>query len=203
MDQAAFDQLYTSTPDPYGVLERWYEARKLSLVMASLPRPRYRHAFEPACGIGELTVSLATRCERVLASDFSARALQAAQVRTRELPNVQLALQDLPGQWPRPDGGFDLIVLSELGYFLDAQAMRGVARCCEQTLRADGTLLACHWKHDFDDRQLSTAFVHGTLAALGWAGFAFYEDADFRLDVWERDARSVAEREGIWRPAAC
>lgn len=197
MDSAAFDQLYRSGEDPYGVHSRWYEARKRAILLAALPRARYGRAFEPACGIGVLTRELALRCDHVLASDFSARAVAATYEGTRDLPNVDVMQQAVPDQWPQMPGGFDLIVLSELGYFLSARDMAGVAQRCAQSLSPGGTLLACHWKPDFDERRLTTQTVHGMLDALGLHRLASYEDADFRLAVWDRGALSVAQREGI------
>ncbi len=194
-----FESLYAASEDPYAVLTRWYEARKRALLLAALPQARYRHAFEPGCGIGELTLALAERCDRVLASDFAAEAVAIARRRTAAFDHVELRQQALPGDWPlAPEAGrFDLIVLSELGYFLDRPAMQQVAACCERTLAADGTLVACDWRPDFAQRRLPTAEVHDILAALGLARLALHEEEDFLLQVWTRDARSVAEREGI------
>lgn len=197
MDRAAFDDLYAGSADPYGVRSRWYEVRKRALTLAALPRERYRHAFEPACGVGELTCDLAARCDHVLASDFSSRAVAATLQRTQGLPNVEVVQQSIPHEWPRQGGDFDLIVLSELGYFLDERDMAGVARRCAESLCADGTLVACHWTPAFDDRRLATEAVHGMLDALGLPRVASYGDGDFHLVVWERGAISVAQREGI------
>jgi len=197
LDQAGFERLYRSAADPYGLRSRWYEARKRALVLAALPEARYGRAFEPACGIGELTRELAPRCAQLLASDFSPRAAAAARERTRGLAGVRIEVQSLPEDWPHPPGGFDLIVLSELGYFLDARRMQAVARCCRETLSRDGTLLACHWLPAFEERRLPTTEVHAMLDALGLPRIARYEDADFALAVWRGDPRSVAQREGI------
>ncbi|HYP69493.1 MAG TPA: class I SAM-dependent methyltransferase [Variovorax sp.] len=197
MDRAAFDQLYASAADPYGVRNRWYEMRKRAILLAALPRARYGNAFEPACGIGVLTRELALRCDHVLASDFSEYAVAATYEATRNLPNVQVMQQKVPDQWQRPPGGFDLIVLSELGYFLNARDMAEVAHHCAQTLSPDGTLLACHWTPAFDERRLTTQTVHGMLDVLGLRRVAHYDDADFRLAVWERGGLSVAQRDGI------
>lgn len=197
MDQAAFEQMYADSADPYGVRSRWYEARKRAILLAALPRAGYGLAFEPACGVGELTHELAPRCDELLASDFSDRAVVAARDRTREFAHVQITRQALPEEWPRPPGGFDLIVLSELGYFLDSRDMARVAQCCGETLGPGGTLVACHWTLSFQARRLSTRAVHQMLEDLRLPAIARYEDADFQLVVWAREASSVAQREGI------
>lgn len=192
-----FDGLYAASEDPYAVRRRWYELRKRSLLLAALPQARYRRAYEPGCGIGELTQALSQRCDHLLASDFSLHAVEIARSRTSALANVHVAQHVLPAQWPRDAGRFDLIVLSELGYFLEGEEMRRLAGCCEASLDADGTLVACDWRADFAQRRLSTDEVHAALAALGLARLVLHEEDDFVLRVWTRDGRSVAEREGI------
>ncbi|WP_260397044.1 class I SAM-dependent methyltransferase [Variovorax sp. KBW07] len=192
-----FDALYAASDDPYALRERWYEARKRAVLLAALPQARYRKVYEPGCGIGELTLALSHRCDELLASDFSAHAVDIARKRTAAVANVRVAQHALPMDWPRDAGRFDLIVLSELGYFLDRRDMQRVAECCRDSLEPDGTLVACDWRPDFAQRSLSTKEVHGVLADLGLARLALHEEDDFVLQVWARDGRSVAEREGI------
>ena len=50
--------------DPWSTRTSWYERRKLAVLAASLPAPRYRHAAEPGCGTGELTGCSATGATR-------------------------------------------------------------------------------------------------------------------------------------------
>lgn len=192
-----FDGLYGSDPDPYGLRTRWYEERKRAVVVASLPHPRYGRAYEPGCGAGELTIDLATRCDDVLASDFSDKALASARARACGLANVRFEQHVLPADWPREEPPFDLIVVSELGYFLDAEPMATLAACCARALSDDGVLVACNWRFDFAERALETEAVHEAFAAIGLARIVRHEEADFLLDIWSRDPRSVAQREGI------
>ena len=190
-----FERMYGADADPYGLRTRWYEARKRAVLLAALPHPRYARAYEPGCGAGELTAELAARCDDLLSSDFSPRALASARERTAGLANVRIASHALPGDWP--EGRFDLIVLSELGYFLDRHDMQRVAGCCKESLEAGGTLVACDWRPGFAQRSLPTHEVHGILSALGLARLALHEEDDFLLQVWSSDSRSVAQREGI------
>ena len=64
LDAGYFRDMYAASPDPYGLAERWYEARKYALSLALLPRERYGAAFEPGCSIGVLTALLAPRCDQ-------------------------------------------------------------------------------------------------------------------------------------------
>ncbi|MES2530433.1 MAG: class I SAM-dependent methyltransferase [Pseudomonadota bacterium] len=192
-----FDGLYGDDPDPYGLRTRWYEERKRAVLMASLPHARYARVYEPGCGAGELTVDLAARCDDVLASDFSDKALASARRRAIGLPNVRFQQHVLPRDWPHEEPPFDLIVVSELGYFLDAESMTALAACAVQALSANGVLVACDWRPDFAERASSTDNVHEAFAATGLTRSVRHEEADFLLEVWGRDPLSVAQREGI------
>ncbi|MCZ2495205.1 methyltransferase domain-containing protein [Xylophilus sp. Kf1] len=189
--------MYSASDDPYSVKTRWYEQRKRALLMAALPQQRYRRAYEPGCGVGELTLGLAARCDEVLAADFSEQAVQVARQRTAALPHVQVERQTLPTDWPREAPPFDLIVLSEVAYFLDEEQVRQVAQRCSRSLVRHGTLVACDWRPDFQERASSTAAVQSAWASLGLHRIVLHEETDFLLQVWCGDERSVAQHEGI------
>jgi hypothetical protein len=59
LDPGYFRARYAASPDPYGLAERWYEARKYALTVALLPREHYGTAFEPGCSIGVLDAATA------------------------------------------------------------------------------------------------------------------------------------------------
>ncbi|MGC3987428.1 MAG: class I SAM-dependent methyltransferase [Pseudorhodoferax sp.] len=191
-----FERLYAGSADPYGLRTRWYEQRKRALLLASLPRQRFGRCYEPGCGNGELTAQLAARCDAVLAADFSAQSLRTARARTAALPQVRLVQQVLPDGWPAGEQ-FDLVVFSEVLYFLPIAAVHAVARHCARSLAPDGVLVACDWRMDFDGRASATGAVHAALQRIGLHQAVAHDEDDFSLRVWTRDARSVAQREGI------
>jgi SAM-dependent methyltransferase len=194
-----FDRLYAENADPWRIRRGWYEERKRALVMAAMPRPRYRLALEPACGNGDLTELLATRCDRVIAWDGAARAVTACRNLTRGSHNVEVRLGQLPGQWPCEQA--DLVVLSEIGYYLSAQDLDEVVSHAAAGLTPGGTLLAVHWRRPVPDFALNGDDVHahvfGRLALTRLGG---YTDEDIRMDVFIRtdgQAPSVAEESGV------
>jgi len=191
-----FERLYTASSDPYGLRDRWYEARKRALLLAALPRRRFASAFEPGCGTGELSVELAARCDAVLASDFSARAVELARQRSSGLSHVTVERQSMPDDWPRHKH-FDLIVLSELCYFLDDEARERLAAQCVPSLKPGGVLVACDWRLDFEARTVASEAWHRRLDQVGLSRLARYEDADYLLALWSTDPASVAQQEGI------
>ncbi|MFJ9531426.1 methyltransferase domain-containing protein [Herbaspirillum sp. NPDC101396] len=205
--QDYFDALYERSDDPWRIAGNWYEQRKRGLVTAVLPRLRFRHAFEPACGSGELSLELGRRCDRLLCSDFSATAVEIAQERWQQAGagsrgatcDARFVRMAVPEEWPEQLGpAFDLIILSEFGYYLAPDALNTLPALANASLAADGVLVACHWKHDFAQRVHSAAAVHALFDALdGLHRCGHYEDADFLLDAWSREPRSVATLEEL------
>jgi SAM-dependent methyltransferase len=190
-----FDDLYAASADPWDFAGRWYERRKRALTMAMLPDAHYGTAYEPGCSIGILTRELARRCDLVLAADVAPAAAAAARARTADLPNVRVETAALPEDWPA--GPFDLVVLSELGYyFAPDDAALIAARACASA----GTLLAVHWRHEVESYPLGGDDVHALLGTAadkaGLTLLAHHDEADLVADVWARDPRSVAARAG-------
>jgi SAM-dependent methyltransferase len=198
VDAGYFRDRYAASPDPYGLAERWYEARKYAITVALLPRQRYGAAFEPGCSIGVLTAMLASRCDSLLACDVVPDAVASARARTAGLPGVRVERRAIPGKWP--PHSFDLIVLSELLYYFDDADLDEVLRLATGSLRPGGHLLAVHWRHPAPHPRTGDE-VHMQLAAhAGLARLAHYRDVDFTAEVYTRaggDLRSVAQAGGI------
>lgn len=192
-----FERIYEADDDPWGYRVRWYETRKRQLVLACLPARRYRSAYEPGCANGELVAALAPRCDRVTASDGIEAAVALARERLGEFPHVEVLQAWTPREWP--DGReFDLIVLSEFAYYLSLDEIDALARKVRQSLAADGTVVACHWRHPIPESPLIGDDVHARLhRELGMPRLVHHEEEDILVHVWSLDARSVAGREGI------
>ena len=191
------NSLYARDSDPWHLRGSWYERRKLQLMLACLPRERYAAAFEPGCSVGEVTARLAERCDLVLAADFHADAVTAARKRTAGAANVEVRQLLLPQQWPSGTR-FDLIVLSEIGYFFRAAAWAELCARAADSLADSATVVACHWRRDFAERTLPTAELHSQLGkVLGLPQHTSVTDADFVIDVWTTSPGSVAETAGL------
>jgi LmbE family N-acetylglucosaminyl deacetylase/SAM-dependent methyltransferase len=187
-----FDTLYRRSNDPWGLRTRYYEQRKRRIVLASLPRPRFGRVFEPGCALGLLTRHLAARSELVVAWDTADAAIRQARRTLRSVDNVVIKRGHIPEQWPT--GSFELIVLSEIGYYCpDPQVL---SRRIEESLAADGLLVSCHWRHKATDHPHKAEDVHQALGR-GLHEVVRHIEADFLLQVWCRSANSVAQREGI------
>jgi LmbE family N-acetylglucosaminyl deacetylase/SAM-dependent methyltransferase len=187
-----FEELYARENDPWKLNERFYELRKRAAILAALTKPRFHRAFEPGCATGLLTADLATRCDEVVAWDIAGAAVERAAERLGDLAHVEVGVGAIPDQWP--GGRFDLIVLSEVGYYcadLDALAQR-----IEDSLDDDGVLVACHWRRSSLMQPHTAGAVHAAIGAGRHLVVSHVED-DFLLQLWTRTGISVAAAEGI------
>lgn len=191
-----FERLYRAQADPWHVRTAWYERRKRALLLAMLGRETYLHAFEPGCGAGDLTRILARRCSRLCAVDVSIAAIGHCRGRLAAdgISNVDIMVMDLPRHWPpAPPEGFDLIIVSELAYYLDEAALAQFLSTLDATLAHGGELVACHWRQAFHDRLQSTDALHEAMAALpGLALQSHHLEAEFRMDLWRRQAEETS-----------
>lgn len=188
--QRHFERLYRSTSDPWGARTSWYERRKRQLLLSALPLERYKHGFEPGCGNGELTISLLNRCEQLTAADFSGTAINLcrAAVSNEHRSRLNLHRLQVPEEWPQvPSGGFDLLFVSELAYYLSDSGLAVFNDRCTDSLMSGGHWLMCHWLHQAPDLLQSAESVHAQIRAdATLKPLVKYREADFILDIWEK-----------------
>lgn len=193
---APFDALYRASPDPWGTQSRWYERRKRMLLLAALPQASYGSAYEAGCGTGHVGAALAERCTTLLASDASPVAVEIATKALAGHANVRVARHLLPRDWPRRP--FDLVVLGEVLYFIDADERRRVASSARDSVGGTGTVIACDWRHVIEGRGITGDEAHRDFEAqLQLPRLLEYQDDDFVLTAWSADTRSIATREGL------
>ncbi|RKR74846.1 class I SAM-dependent methyltransferase [Frondihabitans australicus] len=191
-----FEQEHALHDDPWSVTSRWYEIRKRAITLASLPDEHYGQVLEVGCSIGVLTEELARRVDRVLAVDVAESALSRARERLAPLTHVEVARVDV-GEG-LPPGPWDLIVLSEVAYYLSRDRLSDLVSRIEEQLAPTGVLLACHWRRDEPDFVQTGDAVHRLIAFESMLSrLVHHEEADFVLDVFGVDDRSVARRTGI------
>ncbi|MDC7122686.1 PIG-L family deacetylase [Cellulomonas fimi] len=191
-----FDATYARRDDPWGFEDRWYEERKRAVTLAALPDRRYGRVLEVGCSIGVLTADLATRCDELLALDVAPAAVARARERVASARHVRVEVGDVAAHVP--DGPWDLVVLSEVGYYLAREDLVRTARAVRASLAPRGTVVAVHWRHPVADYPLTGDEVHRVLhRTLDLAPLVRHEEADFMLDVLAADPRSVARREGL------
>ncbi len=138
-----FDRLYASNPDPWGFETSEYEQAKYADTLAQLDGRHFRSGLELGCSIGVLSRLLGPRCDRLLGLDAAEAALEQARRRCRDLGHVGFRRALLPADWP--DGAFDLILISEMLYFLSPDDVGRLARLCSEAILPGGTVLLVNW----------------------------------------------------------
>jgi SAM-dependent methyltransferase len=187
VSQSAFEAKYRQSGDPWNFAGSRYERDRYEITLRSLLRTHYRRAFEPACSIGELTAALAGRCDEVQAIDIAPSAVARAQKRCANLPGVTISCADLATGCP--EGRFDLIVFSELGYYFTEDQLTRIGRSLGASLEVGGELIAVHWLGSSEDHLLHGNQVHvildqALMRSCAWIKGARYPG--FRLDTWRR-----------------
>ena len=223
--ESYFDALYNDNTDPWQYQTRWYEKRKRDICLAILPQSEYNNTIELGCGNGVLSELLAQRCQALVSIDGNQRAVQLAKERLAELshvkviqgvvPNRLLNLREaiieaspLSNDTPTIEPAFDLIVISEILYYLSPNDIDTVIAWTQQNLAIGGTLLCCHWRYAIDGFAMTGETVHQRLHhAFNFANnekhhVAFNHqsqviDDDFLLDIWQRSPSSVAMQENL------
>jgi len=186
----AFEARYRLDDDPWRFATSEYEQRRFDITVACLPRRRFRRAFEPACAGGDLTIRLSWRCDELVACDASPTVVRRARRRVGDAADhecqIEIQVGEVPSWWP--SGRFDLIVMSEIGYYFDPPALRQLVDRLGASLTDDGALVAVHWLGTSGDHLLSGDEVHDIVTA-GMAGRpqGGFRDAGFRLDWWGAD----------------
>lgn len=196
--------------------ESGYERAKYEHTLKLLPEGPIGRALELACAEGHFTVLLAPRVAELLATDISPTAAARAAERCRDLPGVRTAVLDLVRD-PIPPG-FDLVVVSEVFYYLkDRRELAEVARRIAAALPAGGHLLTTHASLLADD-PASTGFdwEAGFGAKAIGEGFAALPDLEFvkelrtplyRVALFRKRATpargpslpgEILEREPVW-----
>jgi 2-polyprenyl-3-methyl-5-hydroxy-6-metoxy-1,4-benzoquinol methylase len=183
---AFFEAKYQHDPDPWGFASSAYERGRYEAIFNALSSRHYKRGFEPGCSVGMLTTRLASICDQVEATDISRTVVTQARKRCQSLTNnVNITCGALPRLIPA--GSFDLIVLSEMGYYFTKNELFNLGEELVARLSKPGVLLAAHWLGTSRDHLLSGDLVHQILGTVkGLSRKHSERHAGFRLDRWRR-----------------
>ena len=184
-----FDHVYQANRDPWDFETSPYEREKYATTLAALPQLQYAEVFEIGCSLGVLTAQLAPRCGHLLAVDVSEAALVQARARCAGLPQVEIKLLRVPEEFPPQQ--FDLILVSEVGYYWSPPDLARAAEQIIAGLKPGGQLLLVHWTPPVHDYPLTGDEVHDFfLAKTADNGplrhLTGQRHATYRLDLLER-----------------
>ena len=186
LDAAYFEGLYRANSDPWGFESSDYEARKYASTLAVVAEEPVARALELGCSIGVLTRQLASKCDRLVATELSEIALDQARRRCSGCANIDFVLAERATDGV--EGAFDLMLLSEVVYYWDDRDLRAVASAIAEHLQVGGRLILVHWLGETDYPRSADDAV-GSLQDLVGELFdveAETRTADYRMDVWRR-----------------
>ena len=190
--------------DPWNYGTSAYESWKFDQTLSLLPAVRPKAALELGCAEGHLTARLAPYVGKLLAIDISPTAVVRAQARCRTLGNVSFQVLNL-AEDPLPKRR-DLILCSEVLFYLPREMLDGVAAKLAASLTPGGHLLLAHgnlvsddrtrtgfdWGHPFGAKTIGTVF-----AAIGELGLV----RELRTPLYTVQLFRRVARRGEKRPA--
>ena len=181
-----FEGKFSGDADPWRTFSDRDEAVKRDAILHAIGAGPIGRVLELGAGNGSNSVAIAARALRLDATEatasgtrLTARAIAPCDSRARA---IQLAV---PARLPRPD--YDVAVVAEILYYLDARAMARAARDVAGALRPGGRLVLAHHRVDYPDFAQHAAFIHAR----------FLRDSGCRWRV------RVVRRTGRWLVTAC
>ena len=165
---AALEAVYAADADPWqSASPRFlYQRRKYQRLAALLPEGRrFDHALDLGCGLGLFAAELAGRAARVTGVDVAPSAVARARL---AYPALDFACHDITALPAAYDGGFDLVTIADVLYYLaepDDAAFAAMGQRMVRLLRPGGLcLIADHYFFALDpdsrrSRRIHTAFA--------------------------------------------
>lgn len=161
LEREYFEELYAESKDPWDFETSGYEQRKYQRTLQALGGRRFKRALEVGASIGVFTGLLAPFCNELIALDLSERAVAVARERLSGYEQVRVERRGVPEEMP--EGPFDLIVASEVLYYLTRELMLAALEGFEHELAPGGLLLVVHWRKETKTYPLQGDEVHELL----------------------------------------
>jgi SAM-dependent methyltransferase len=179
-EEAYFDRLYEANPDPWDFATSPYERHKYHASLRTLGLRTFTSALEVGCSIGVFTALLAPRCQALLAVDAAAAPLRAAAQNCAGLAQVQFEKRMMPRDWPAQK--FDLIVFSEVLYFLNPADVRRCGELAREALLPGGCVLLVNYTAQIDEPCSGDEASELFIAASALPRLQHRSERRFRID---------------------
>lgn len=180
----SFDDQYAITRSPFSLESADYERDKLEKMISFIPEHPIDRAIDYGCGIGDATIALSERAERLISVDSSRLALRmlSARLRARSLHNISLRRASLSEPWPiAPSERAELIVASEVLYYLEPDELSLMIESFIRCLNRNAILITCHYRLHFHDRLVSNHEIHQSIASYDHMAIS----RSFRTDCYD------------------
>lgn len=182
---AHFDAMFEASSDPWGYDDEPYEHDRFGRTIDALAERRYFSALELGCANGALTEKLAPLCHRLLATDASSSALTVARKRVGHLADVSLVVASLPEDIP--EGPFDLIVASDMLYYLGLDGVVASMAKLEKQAAAKCRMLIASYLGETETRLTGEMSSETAIAHLiSWRRTRSERTDRLRIDVLDR-----------------
>lgn len=182
---AQFEARYRTDPDPWGYRSSDYEQAKYAATLDACGPGPFATALELGGSIGVFSARLAPRCRRLETIDFSPTAARAARAALAPHPHAHVIVGEIPGDLP--DGPFDLVVASEILYYLAPAALAQTLEALQARTRAGARLVCVHWRPPGPERPFTAQEVHDVVRGQSWLRpLARSTEPAYLLDVLER-----------------
>ncbi|KQT68934.1 MULTISPECIES: PIG-L family deacetylase [unclassified Aureimonas] len=193
-----FARLYAGDGDPWHVRSSAYEADKRAASLAMLEGRRYASALEAGCGEGFLSRGLveAGIAGAILGVDREPAIVERARARTTS-PDVRFAVGAMPDALP--EGAFDLVLLSEVLYFLNEAGLAALAGALSARMVPGAHLLLVSYLGPTDTPLggREAADVFAACLGAGAKTVRVSSTPDYRIELLEwRPAPPAAPAEG-------
>ncbi len=129
--------------DPFGFDRNPEERLKFARTLEVCGNGPWGRVLELGCAVGTFTEVLADNASDVLAIDVSQAAVDQVARRLQDKPNVRTRAMDIPAEFP--DETFDLVVASDVLYYLSVDELRRCAAAIESSLSDGGAFVAVHY----------------------------------------------------------
>lgn len=138
---------YATDYDPFGFDSSPYERGKYDDTLAALGDGTFDRALEVGCAVGTFTERLAPRCRELLAIDVVQAAVDRTSERLKGHSHVQIERLDFPDQLP--PGPFDLVLCSDVLYYLPVRRLRRCLSELAELVPVGGRIVSLHFLGDF------------------------------------------------------
>jgi len=190
LDADFFNKMYAQNQDPWDFENSPYEREKYQATLDVIPNEKYKNVFEIGCSNGVLTQKLLTICQRLLAVDASEIAVKNAKDRLADYPFVEVKEMTIPKDFP--EDKFDLILFSEVGYFLTIEDLTIARDRMVEALLPEGHLLMVHWTPPVQEFPLTGDQVHelfmesASLESSALKHLYGKSESQYRIDLFEK-----------------
>ena len=158
-----FDRIYRrAARDAWGYGGDDFTHKRYQVLLEELPKDKVRKVLEVGCAEGHLTRLLARHVQEIFACDISEIAIGRAMANCADLGNIRFAAMDIRRDIPR--GDFDLILYSDVLYYLAKKEVTQLLRDSAMALREGAFLMFSNEWHPRYRFLLSPASI---LEAIG------------------------------------